>query len=475
MHVWRHGRAVIATALFATLPMSVAPADEAAIVADMAAFRQTPQVKKRQALVARIQADPAYDRAKVSGWLHAAATFAPLPLGRHWLDVPLVRGGSRRVRVRIPAGYDPRRPWPLMYALHGMGGNADNVIDYLERVLGVDLEYFIVAAPDRYEEVAVHDPSWPPTGEHPAAWLKLRQNIHVDNDRVYLTGYSRGGHGVWTLAVLHADQFAGIVPIAGTFILPLGDALYETLLPNVANLPALAVWGEKDIYGPDGKVSPDGGICGVNRRLRAVAVKLKLPLVAVELMGEGHSGIRPPAEEFKRLLAEERRRYPRTVQHTFRHLYQGSAYWIEGHEWNGSVWGREPPPARMRPGESVDNDDDYRAAALRAYCQCLAELRGEVDGQTIRVQRKKVSEFTVWIGDDMIDWERPVRLVVSGDKAFEGRLEPDLYVCLAQAARTWDFDRLRWAGLRVRRSTQAEPVSATTEFPDLPALLKPRK
>jgi ribonucleotide reductase alpha subunit len=74
------------------------------------------------------------------------------------------------------------------------------------------------------------------------------------------------------------------------------------------------------------------------------------------------------------------------------------------------------------------------------------------------------------VRDGMIDWEQPVILVMSGRPAFEGRLEPELYVALSQAARTWDFDRLRWAGLRFRGGGKARPVTAETSFSSLAEL-----
>lgn len=37
----------------------------------------------------------------------------------------------------------------------------------------------------------------------------------VDRDRVYLTGHSMGGHGVWVVGLLNPDRFAAIAPSAG--------------------------------------------------------------------------------------------------------------------------------------------------------------------------------------------------------------------------------------------------------------------
>ncbi len=43
----------------------------------------------------------------------------------------------------------------------------------------------------------------------------VRERYRVDEERVYLTGHSMGGHGVWHLASLFPDRFAAAAPSAG--------------------------------------------------------------------------------------------------------------------------------------------------------------------------------------------------------------------------------------------------------------------
>jgi len=140
----------------------------------------------------------------------------------------------------------------------------------------------------------------------------------------------------------------------------------------------------------------------------------------------------------------------------FRLVCQGQVWWIEAHTWRGPWWDQKPLKLSFRPDENPDRLDDQAEARARAVRGRLAELRGEINKQEIRVHRKKISELTIWIGDGMIDWDQPVSLKVSGRKAFEGKLTPDLLVCLTQAARTYDFDRLRWAGLRFKSGSRTK-------------------
>ncbi|RLG69727.1 MAG: hypothetical protein DRO11_07295, partial [Methanobacteriota archaeon] len=41
------------------------------------------------------------------------------------------------------------------------------------------------------------------------------KRFNIDEDRVYLTGHSMGGHGTWHIGLHHADRFAVIAPSAG--------------------------------------------------------------------------------------------------------------------------------------------------------------------------------------------------------------------------------------------------------------------
>jgi hypothetical protein len=117
----------------------------------------------------------------------------------------------------------------------------------------------------------------------------------------------------------------------------------------------------------------------------------------------------------------------------------------------------------------VAGEGETDATALgRAITERLGRVRGEIDGQTLRLECTHVGEMTVWIGDGMVDWAKPVALEVDGRRVFEGQVARDLDLCLSEAARTRDFDRLRWAGIRVGEGP-ARRVTADDRFPPVSA------
>ena len=446
-------------------------ADEAAILADLKAFLRTDNRQRHQELATRIQADSTYDHAKVREWLHQADLFELLPPGRHEITVALPDGRQRSVVFRIPADYDPQQPYPLIYALHGATSNGDQIAGFVARLLGDQVNKYVIAAPTAYEELIIHHKHWPPMAECPALLLAIKQTVHVDSDRVYVTGYSMGGHTTWTVAVLHSDQFAAALPMAGNFALLTADELWSEFIMNLQHIPLTSVWGAGDIQWADGRVGPDRGIAGNNQRFRDLAANYDIPYRGIELPDVGHRGVLPPPDAWRDFLSHTRVQSPLVFEHTFRHIYQANAYWVEAHSWVGDQWTDQRRTGKLEVGESMSDDEALDQAAARMFRSLLGRIEGRRDGNTLEVRRRKVKELTVWIHHAMIDWDRPVILKANGREVFNDRLEPDLYVCLSQAARTWDFDRLRWAGLRFKSGSKTRPVTAETEFPTLAELL----
>jgi pimeloyl-ACP methyl ester carboxylesterase len=440
-------------------------ASEATILADMKAFFATVDPVRQAELAAHAQDDPVFRRERAAEWLHRLDLFRPLKPGPFEIRVPVGYGQVRTVTLRLPRGYTPRRAWPLLYALHPSGGNGPFFLDYVEKqLLGPAVEGFILAAPTDYHQTGLDAPP-PFTVDHLAILRAVRQAVHVDSDRIYALGYSLGGYATWAVACLHADQLAGAVPISSSFCIPpTEDGVWRSMLPNFARLPVLNVWGAQDTQEVLGVRGPDslGGIAALNERWVQWMRGMRLPLLKnVEIPGRGHGGAVPPPLALRELLAGRREHYPRQVEHNFRHLHQGSSYWLEAETWEGAHWGDDLPAATRRSGESEDQ------AFGRTVRDLLGHLRGEVAGQTLKVDRRHVGEMTVWVGEGMVDWRRPVTVELAGRRVFSGILKPDLFVCLSQAARTLDFDRLRWAGLRIDARGRAEPVTGATAFPPL--------
>lgn len=250
---------------------------------------------QRSRLVATIEAHPAFDRSRLSDWLHRLDLHPELKPGRTTFKLDVGFGQRRQVTLRIPRGYTPRRTWPLIYALHPSGGNGRSYLREVERLLGERREEFIIAAPTHYRQTVLDAPP-PFTLEHPLLLRELRRRVHLDSDRIYVLGLSLGGYASWTLALLHADEFAGAVPMASTFSAPIDvDGLWVQMTPNLAHVPILHVWGEQDrlpVPGLGGR-RPTGTMSDLNRVFSGLLRDLNLENVVdhpVPKAGHGYLG-----------------------------------------------------------------------------------------------------------------------------------------------------------------------------------------
>jgi len=455
---------LIASALIC-VPPRTGLAGEGDIIADIAFFRSTPAEPgapdshdQRLELVTRIQSDPTFDWSKVSDYLHRADRFEPFKPATRAIRVPLESGEQRGVRIRIPKSYDPTRAWPLIIAYHGGGGNAKDFLKYVEWLLGAHADDCLLPAPHQYRQTVIDLPSRS-QDEHPSVWRAIKRTVHVNSDRVYVLGYSAGAFASWTFAVTRADQLAGAVPIAGIFSVPSEGDLWDSFIPNFAHMPVLNVWGADDMsrIGGFGGRRADGHITTLNRRLQALCESRKLDVVNLEMADRGHPDVAPPREELLRLLSRTRVQYPAKIDHTFRFIEHAKAYWLEGNTWEGESWDaafHKETLARLN-AEPREETEEAIVQSVRAR---LGRLRGEIDGQEVSVTRQHVGSVTIWFGEKMIDWSQPVTVSVDDRKVFEGRLERDLYMCLHHALRTYDYDRLRFAGLRIDKQGQAAIV-----------------
>jgi predicted peptidase len=166
--------------------------------------------------------------------------------------------------LSLPRGYNSStsRRWPLLLFLHGSGESGTDVqrvaVNGPPKLLrpGAALspaeaaaaqilaENFIVVSPQCSDEgVAWED------DQLLALVDDVLARYRVDPDRVYVTGLSMGGYGVWSLALRHADRFAAVAPISGgANWLDALDAQDGTA-PHAAALRQLGIWifhGAKD-------------------------------------------------------------------------------------------------------------------------------------------------------------------------------------------------------------------------------------
>jgi polyhydroxybutyrate depolymerase len=139
---------------------------------------------------------------------------------------------QRTVQIHVPRGFDPARPAPLVFLLHGSGGTGAAMLASSKLAEAADRHGFIVAAPDAGIPVewgfVWNVPGVPTiTGAIPgpddaddvAFLLAVADDLAAqgcaDPARLYATGLSGGGRMTSWLGCVAADRFAAIAPVVG--------------------------------------------------------------------------------------------------------------------------------------------------------------------------------------------------------------------------------------------------------------------
>ena len=133
------------------------------------------------------------------------------------LKTARINGGDVKYSVFIPHGYRSEQQWPTIVFLHGIGeagssGTAPTTVGLGPQIAKDPGNFnFIVvfpqvsgswAAPEKQDRVVeVLD--------------DVAKQYSIDPERVYLTGLSTGGQGVWLTGARHRNRFAALVPMCG--------------------------------------------------------------------------------------------------------------------------------------------------------------------------------------------------------------------------------------------------------------------
>ena len=163
-----------------------------------------------------------------AGAAHAAAT-------RFIERSVTLQGASYRYQVFVPDGWTAKRRWPVVLFLHGSGERGSDDRAQLSQGLPPWLSEHgagfgaVVVIPQ-----APQNTYWNGPVER-MALLALQQSIaefHGDRRRLYLTGLSMGGYGVWQIALDHPGMFAAAAVVCGGIRHPNdGDDLYVQGIP----------------------------------------------------------------------------------------------------------------------------------------------------------------------------------------------------------------------------------------------------
>jgi predicted esterase len=264
---------------------------------------------------------------------------------QEWAYLSRVDDSGQPFKLAIPAGYDPRRTWPLVVVMHGYGGN------HLEYSGGVQSnpDYFELHVLGRARGGGYTDLS---EADVLDAVDYVRMNWRIDERRIHLNGTSMGGGGTFKMTSRYPDRWASGRPICGygadqPIVNSLQVPLYSTHSQDDPTVPVLLSRAPlQKLIGAGGQVVIDETIGlqhaawnyheGNNRALKWM-----------------YDQLRPDFREIRR------------IDFTATDRYSCGAYWLKIAE-----WGRMPGPARIQATAGCGNQlyltmDNIRALLIR--------------------------------------------------------------------------------------------------------------
>lgn len=341
--------------------------------------------------------------------------------------------------VDIPRNYDPARPWPVRVQLHGgvgrpLRGAGSTPPGATNRIAGAN-------------QIYIHPRAWATAPwwyanqvDNVLALLDhVKRTYNVDESRVSLTGISDGGTGTYFYAMREATPWASCLPLNGSMLVlanPDVRADGELFLDNLTNCPFYIVNGGKDPLYPAKAVAP----------VVAAMERIGVPLVF---------RVHPEAGHNTEWWPEERGPYEKYVRDHPRVSHPRKISWSTERvdRYNRFRWlvvDRLGP----RPSDTVFDGPATLAIALAGgHPSATTPPFGRVDveraEQTFLARTSGVSEFTLLLSRDVVDFSRPVKVSVNGRVVFDGRISEDLETLLDWAARDNDRSMLYGAALKV--------------------------
>jgi hypothetical protein len=360
-------------------------------------------------------------------FLALATVHRVLPVMRFELQATLPWTPRRgpNYHLQVPPEYHPGRQYPVMIVLHELG---ERPVDLFNRWSSLAAQHgYILAAPEWQRAPGI---GYTYTSEEHRAVLEvirdLRQRFQVDSDRVFLFGQGEGGNMAFDVGLSHPDQFAGVLPMSGQ---PQFFAL--KYWPNAQYLPFYVVDG--DLHGDGAKN---------NRRQFDNWIPHGYPSLFVQYKGRGQEwfggelpymmdwmdrkkraqafpdlgrpGSGPFGDEFQSMRASDNR-----------------FYWLVGEELNDR-----------------HTNDSSRSFSFKVG-PATAQARIN-PGNQINLNVHGFRRIVLWLGPGMIDYEKPVKIVVNAQGSVPiKKVTPNLATLLEDYYERADRQRLFYAKVEV--------------------------
>lgn len=368
----------------------------------------------------------------------AFGSFPPLEAGpsRHVVPLQVLdQVVDAEVFLYVPPGYDRHKPAPLLLWGHGADGTGARE-HLLWQTVADEIGMLVLAMTSVDAEPGYH---FSP-GERAAQLAALRwarRRANVDENAIFVGGWSQGGHQAWDLLLRHPDVFAGAVPVVGGPRLELGPKNNLRYLENARHLPI------RDLQG-----SKDDPLLLDNLRLAFARLKKfgATDAQLLEFADRGHDADLA-AVAWPAFFALRRTAVPRRVVRVVAEPSETRAFWLDATRWSQ----RASPDAipEVNAGFDTMSEPQQRAHTLGRYADVTARLAVDDKGQGRFVATGKlITAFTLLLTEAQLGKNGAVEVRLQ-EKRLDKKAVPDAGVLLREFVERFDRTFLPVARVQV--------------------------
>ncbi len=302
--------------------------------------------------------------------------------------------GGMNTFVHLPPGYNPKKSYPLLIVLTGAGGTGQRMRDAW--ITGK--ESWNAEVRNGYIIISPAAATWWQWTEGKKVFDMIEEAkklYNIDTNRIYMTGFSNGGHSTWNLGMKQPHLFAALAPIAGGPVNEAGRGLELKMLESLLNLPVH--W----VTTADDRICPPQITGQVNNMYKRLGYT---NLIHKQFPSGGHV---PHIEYWGELC--------RWFKDLRRDLYAKKFIF-------------------MSDRQETDTCYWVRAEGITRR----ATIKGEIVGSTIKLSVENATKVTVFLSDEMIDLDKPVRVEINGKEEFSGTVKRSAGVAVEEVLRRND-------------------------------------
>lgn len=323
-----------------------------------------------------------------------------------------------RYAAVVPPEYSPDRSYPLLVTLGNRGVPLKKSLSWwagTPEQPGIAMHRGYIVMCPQYVDGDPGEYTYSSSSHHAvlAAIRDLRKRVHIDSDRIYLTGHGMGGDAAFDIGMSHPDMFAGVLPVVG-----LCDGHCKVNWRNCPDLAWYIVGGEKDrnTLEENGKILNRMMIRGND-------------ITYVEYVGRGYE---PYFNEQPRMFEwmSLHRRAAEPKEFNIRFLRPGDAdlYWLntDGFDENALQ------PVAWN-GEEINTRPQF--------------LEGMIKPSGAIYVTTSASRVTIKLSPSLVNFEQRVEVRLSKKRPYRDFVKPEMQTLLDDLRERGDRQRLYWAKL----------------------------